>query len=137
MVLQVFSNIFIPTVNCWALVMVNYSTFLFLWVLLHGLNQKFFESSISFEMGLYTIFAAHMFDALPQALNVWDDHVSHTGSSPGGSVCWLLSLEVLVSCVVVPTWLLLLTLPSQLPYITLFCTLLIAHLQYCTYPGPL
>ena len=25
-----------------------------------------------------------MFDAFPQALNVWDDYVSHTGSSPGG-----------------------------------------------------
>ena len=69
--------------------MVNYCTFLFLWVLVLGLNQKLFESSVSFEMGLYTIFAAYIFDALPQALNVWDDHMSHTGSSPGG-VCLLI-----------------------------------------------
>ena len=68
--------------------MVNYSTFLFLWVLVLELNQKLFESPVSLLMGLYTIFAAYVFGALPQALNVWDDHVSHTGSSPWG-VCLL------------------------------------------------
>ena len=110
--------------------MVDYSTFLFLWVLVLGLNQKLFDSPVSLEVGLYTTFCTYVFDAFPQAMNIWDDHVSHTGSSPGGSVCWLLLLVVLVPCVVVPTWLLLLALPSQLPFIILFCTLLMAHLGY-------
>ena len=62
-----FSNVFIPTVNCWALVMVNYFTFLFLWVLVLGLNQKLFESYVSLVMGMYTIFTAYVFDALLQS----------------------------------------------------------------------
>ena len=40
----------------------------------------------------------------------------------------LLPLEVLVSCDVLPTW--VLPLSSQLPFITLFCTLFMAHLGY-------
>ena len=76
-----------------------------------------------------------MLDAFPQALHVWDDYVSHTGSSLGGqSVCWLLLLVVLVPCVVVATWLLLSVLLSQLPFIILFCILLMAHLGYLHLP---
>ena len=52
----------------------------------------------------------------------------------GDSVCWLLSLVVMVACVVVPTWLLLSLLPSWLPFITLFCTVLMAHLGYLHLP---
>ena len=47
-----------------------------------------------------------------------------------GFMVWLLSLEVLVPCVVLPMWVLLLPFSSQLPFITLFCTLLMAHLGY-------
>ena len=39
---------------------------------------------VSFEVSLYSILGTYVFDAFPQALNVWDDYVSHTGSSPGG-----------------------------------------------------
>ena len=41
---------------------------------------------------------------------------------------WLLPLEVLVSWDVLPTW--VLPLSSWLPFITLFCTLFMAHLGY-------
>ena len=67
---------------------------------------------------------------LPPALNTWGDHVSHTGSSPGVVVVWLLLLEVLVPCIVLSTWVLLLPFSSVLPFITLFCTLLMACLGY-------
>ena len=48
--------------------MANYSTFLFLWVLDLVLNQKLFESPVSLKVGMYTIFAAYVFDALPPGL---------------------------------------------------------------------
>ena len=41
---------------------------------------------------------------------------------------WLLLLELLVSCDVLPTW--VLPLSSQLSFITWFCTLFMAHLGY-------
>ena len=41
---------------------------------------------------------------------------------------WLLLAEVLVSCDVLPTR--VLPLSSQLPFITLFCTLFMAHLGF-------
>ena len=43
---------------------------------------------------------------------------------------WLLMLEVLVSCDVLPAWVLLLPLSSQLPFIALLCTLFMVHLGY-------
>ena len=130
-----FFNIFTPTVNRWALVMVNYSTFLFLWILVLGLNQKLFGSPISFEVGLYTILAAYVFDTSPRHWTYGMTICPTLGLPLGGSGCWLLLLLVLVTCVVVPTWLLLLLAPpSQLPFIILFCTLLMAHLEYLHLP---
>ena len=41
---------------------------------------------------------------------------------------WLSPLEVLVSSDVLPTW--FVPLSSQLPFITLFCNLFMAHLGY-------
>ena len=72
--------------------MVNYFTLPFLWVLVLEPNQKLFEGPVCLEVGLYIIFAAYMFDALPQALNVWDDHVTHTESFP-----WEVSLLAIVT----------------------------------------
>ena len=48
----------------------------------------------------------------------------------GEVVSWPLLLEVLMPCVVLPTWVLLMPFPSWFPLITLFCTLLMAHLGY-------
>ena len=79
---------------------------------------------------LNAILGAGAFDAFPQALNIWDYYVSHTGFSPGGVDVWLLPLEVLVSCDVLPAWVLLLPLSSQLSFISLYCALFMAHLGY-------
>ena len=45
-------------------------------------------------------------------------------------VVWLLLLGPLVSCNVLPTW--LLPLSPHLPFTTLFCISFMAHLGYCT-----
>ena len=50
------------------------------------------------------------------------------GLPPGALIVWLLPLGPLASCDVVPTW--VLPFSSQLPSITLYCTLLMAHLGY-------
>ena len=66
------------------MVTIYYPTLLFLLVLDLGPYQKLLERPIPFKEGLYSIFGANVFNAFPQALNIWDDHVSHTGSSTGG-----------------------------------------------------
>ena len=50
------------------------------------------------------------------------------GLPPGVLDAWLLLLVPLVPCAVLPTW--LLPFSSQFPFITLFWTLLMAHLGY-------
>ena len=49
--------------------------------------QHLFEAPVTSEVGLNTMLAAGAFDAFPQALNIWDCYVSHTGSSPGEGGC--------------------------------------------------
>ena len=78
------SNVFFATIYGSTLVTIYYPTLLFLWVLLLRPYQKLLEGPVSFKVGLYSIFGANVFNAFPQALNIWDDHVSHTGSSNGG-----------------------------------------------------
>ena len=50
------------------------------------------------------------------------------GLFPGVAVVWLLSLHPLLSCIILLTW--VLPLSSQLPFITLFCTLFMTQLGY-------
>ena len=87
-----------------------------------------FDGHVTYEVRLNPILGAGAFDAFPKALNICDNYVSHIVSSPGGGVCLILTEEVLVSGDVLPTW--FVPLSSQLPFITLFCTLFMAHLGY-------
>ena len=87
-----FSDILLPTVQSCTLVTINDTTFLLLGVLVFGLDQYLFEGPITLEMCLNSIFAAGVLDAFPQALNIWDDYVSHTGSSPKGSSCLVVTV---------------------------------------------
>ena len=77
-----FSDVLLPTVYGCTLVTVNDTTPLFLGVLVFGLDQHLFEGPVTFGMCLDSILAACVLDAFPQALNIWDDDVSHTGSFP-------------------------------------------------------
>ena len=76
------------------------------------------------------ILGAGAFDAFPQALNIWDNWcVPYWVFSWRWSMFGCkLPLEILVSCDLLPTW--LVPLSSQLPFITLFCTLFMANLGY-------
>ena len=78
------TNIFFLTVYCSTLVTVHYSTLLLLWVLVLGSYQHLFNGPATFGVCLYPVLCAGASDAFPQALNIWDNYVSHTGSSPGG-----------------------------------------------------
>ena len=82
-----FPNKPLPTVQGCALVTVNDTTFLLLGVLVFGLDQYLFEGPIALEICVNSIFVAGVLDASPKALNIWDGYVSHTGSSPEGSSC--------------------------------------------------
>ena len=44
------------------------------------------KGTVSLEVSLYSILDTYVFDAFPQALNIWDYYMSYTGSSPGGLV---------------------------------------------------
>ena len=123
-------NIFLCTDNGSTLVTAYYPILHFLGVLVLGPNQHFLEGTLSLEVSLYSILGTYGFDAFPEALNIWDYYMSYTVFPLAGFVTWPLLLEVLVPCVVVLTWVLLLPFPSQLPLITLFCILWIAHLGY-------
>ena len=71
------TDIFFPTVYSSTLVTVYYSTLLLLWVLVLGPCQHLFDGPVTFEVCLYPILCAGAFDAFPQALNIWDNYVSH------------------------------------------------------------
>ena len=73
-----FSYVLFPTVYGCTLVTVNNTTLLFLGVLVLGFNQSFLEGHVAFKMWLNSRLAACMLDAFPQALNIQDNHVSHT-----------------------------------------------------------
>ena len=76
----------------------------------------------------YAIFSACALDTFHQALYIWDDNVSHIGSSPrDGSCLAVVTGSIAVLCFVA-SW--VLPLSSWLPFITLFCTLFMAHLGY-------
>ena len=82
------TDVFFTTVYGSTLVTVYYPTLLFLGILVLWLYQHLFDSPVPSEVGLNAIFGAGALDAFPQALNVWDYYVPHTGSSPGGvDVC--------------------------------------------------
>ena len=82
-----FTNVFFPIVYGSTLVTVYYSTLLLLGVLVLWPYQHLFEGPVTSEVDLNAIFGAAAFDAFPQALNIWDYYVSHTGSSSGGGGC--------------------------------------------------
>ena len=82
-----FSDILLPTVQGCTLVTVNNTTFLLLGLLVFGLDQYPLQGPITLEMCLNSIFAAGVLDTFPQTLNIWDDYVFYTGSSPKGSSC--------------------------------------------------
>ena len=93
-----------------------------------GLTTICLRVLLPLKCGLNSIFAAGVLDAFPQVLNIWDDYVPHTGSSPKGSSCLVVTtgsigvLQCVTNMVV--------TIISQLPFTTLFCTLFMAHLGY-------
>ena len=78
------TNEFLPTVNYSTLVTVYNSTLLFLRVLVLWPYQHLFNGPVTSEICLNPILGACVLDAFPQVLNLWDNYVSHTGSSPRG-----------------------------------------------------
>ena len=82
-----FFNVLLPTVYGCALVIIYYCTFLLLEVLVLRPDQYLFEGPVTSEVSLNSILVTGVFDAFSQALNTWDDYVSHIGSSPWGSRC--------------------------------------------------
>ena len=125
-----FTNVFFTTVYGSTLVTVYYLTLLFLGVLVLWPYQHLFEGPVTSEVALNAILGAGVFDAFPRPWTYGITMCPILGLPLKGVDVWLLLLEVLVSCDVLPAWVLLLPLSSQLPFITLFCTLFITHLEY-------
>ena len=123
-----FSDILLATVQSCALATLNDSTLLLFGVPVLGLDQTLFNGPITLEMCLNSKFGAGIFDAFPQALKIWDDYMSFAGSSPKVVVVWLLLPDLLVSCNVLPRW--LLPFSPWLTFTTLVCILFMAHLGY-------
>ena len=114
-----FTEIFFSTVYCSTLVTVYYSTPLLLWVLVLGPYQHLFNGPVTFEVCLYPILCAGVFNAFPQALNNGITMCPILGLPLELVDVWLFGcLEVLMSCDVLPTW--LLPLISQLPFLLYF-----------------
>ena len=82
-----FTDVFFTTVYGFTLVTVYYSTLLFHEVLVLVPYQHLFEGPVASEVGLNATLGVGAFDAYPQALNISDYYVAHTGSSPGGDGC--------------------------------------------------
>ena len=82
-----FTNVLFPTVYSHTLVTIDNSTFLFLGVLILGFNKYLLEGPVASKMCLNPKCTARVLDTFPQALNIWDKHVSFGGSSPGGIGC--------------------------------------------------
>ena len=59
----------------------------------------------------YAIFEACALDTFPQALYIWDDNVSHTGSSPWSSSC----LAVVTESIAVLHWVTNMSVVNLLP----------------------
>ena len=74
------------TVNSSALVAAYYPTCLFLMLLVPGPYQYLPMGTVSIEVSLYSILGTYVFDAFPQALNIWNYYMSYTGSSPWGGL---------------------------------------------------
>ena len=53
--------------------------------------QHLFEGPVTSEVSLNTILGAGVFDTFLQALNIWDNYVSHTRSSLGGGGCLMVT----------------------------------------------
>ena len=82
-----FFYVLFPTIYGHTLVAVDNTTLLFLGVLVLGFNKYLLEGPVAFKIYLNSKLAACALDAFPQALNIWDSHVSFSGSSPGGTGC--------------------------------------------------
>ena len=123
-----FSNILLSTVYGWTLVAVDNTTLLVLRVLIFGLDQYLLEGPVTLEMCPYAIFEACVFDTSRRPCTCVMTMCPILGLPPGVAVVWLLLLSPLLSCIVLLTW--VLPISSQLPFITLFCTLFMAHLGF-------
>ena len=72
------TDVFLTTVYCSTLVTVYYSTLLLLGALVIWPYQYLFNGPVTSKVCLNATLHAGAFDAFPQALNIWDNYVSHT-----------------------------------------------------------
>ena len=79
-----FTNVLFPTIYGHTLVTVDNTSLLFFRVLVLGFDKYLLEGAVAFKMCLNPILTTCAHDAFPQALNIWNDHVSFGGSFPGG-----------------------------------------------------